>query len=71
MVKAFFKIHYGAFVFLISLSASAQVLNIDREIESDSIKNKWLHSVDFSLSSDKLKKNLLDKSLCFGGFCQQ
>jgi hypothetical protein len=60
MGKAFFKIHYCAFLFLISLSTTAQVLSIDREIQSDSIKNKWLHSVDFSLSSDKLKKNLLD-----------
>lgn len=60
MIKAFFKIQYCVFLILISWSTAAQVLSIDREIQSDSIKNKWLHSVDFSLSSDKLKKNLLD-----------
>jgi hypothetical protein len=42
------------------LELGAQVLDIDRENEQDSIKKKVRASIDFNLSIDKQRRNLLD-----------
>jgi len=56
-------IHKSTFLILflfLAASANSQILNIDRENEEDTTFKKWVRVVDFSLSSDKLKKNLVD-----------
>lgn len=47
---------------LFSISNFSQILDIDRVTATDSTYKKWVNVVNFSLSSDKLKKNLLDVS---------
>ena len=47
---------------LLSISSFSQILDIDRVTAADSTYKKWVNVVNFSLSSDKLKKNLLDVS---------
>ena len=51
-------IFFMTFTFL----SNAQVLNIDREVQNDSLSKKWKSSVSVSFSSDKLKKSLADVS---------
>ena len=43
-------------------TANAQIINIDREINSDSIVKKWLFQASASYSSDKQKSNINDLS---------
>ena len=49
-------------VLLFSIPTFCQILNIDRITPPDTIYKKWVTVVNLSLSSDKLKKNLLDIS---------
>lgn len=51
-------IFFMTFTFL----SNAQVLNIDREVQNDSLSKNWQSSVSISFSSDKLKKSLADVS---------
>ena len=50
------------FIFFLSLffKANTQVLNIDREIESDTTFRRVRASFNFNFSNDKQKRNLLD-----------
>ena len=43
----------------------AQVLNVDRITQTDSISSKWAGFTDVSLSSYKLKNNVLDVNAKF------
>jgi hypothetical protein len=47
---------------LLSFFVSSQILNIDRENGQDSLKKKYRYSLNFSFSSDKQKKNIIDFS---------
>ncbi len=51
-------IFFMTFTFL----SNAQVLNIDREVQNDSLSKNWQSSVSISFSSDKLKNSLADVS---------
>ena len=42
------------------LATQSQVLNIDREVGSDTVLKKWEVVTGISISSDKQKKNLID-----------
>ena len=52
----------GMLALLFSIPSFCQILNIDRVTSADSIPKKWVSVVNFSFSSDKLKKDLLDVS---------
>jgi hypothetical protein len=56
------KITTYIILFFFSLTSYSQILVIDSAIYNDSIHKKWIKSFNFSLSSDKLKQNLLDVS---------
>ena len=58
MKKYFFII----ITFFSCFTINAQVLNIDREDGHDTIKKKFRCSFNFSFSSDKQKKNIVDVS---------
>ena len=45
---------------LFAIHANGQVLNIDRENGQDTVKKKFRCSVNFSFSSDKQRKNVID-----------
>ena len=47
---------------LLSISSFSQILDIDRVTAADSTYKKWVNVIKLSVSSDKLKKNLLDVS---------
>ncbi len=49
-------------LYFITLQSIAQVLNVDREIEIDSLPKKWKGYIDLSASSDKQQNNVLDIS---------
>ena len=44
---------------LLSISSFSQILDIDRVTAADSTYKKWVNVIKLSVSSDKLKKNLL------------
>ena len=48
------------FVFFVQWTNIAQVLNIDRELERDSVQKKRSAVLDFSFSSDKQKRNIIE-----------
>lgn len=48
------------FVFFVQWTNIAQVLNIDRELERDSVQKKHSAVLDFSFSSDKQKRNIIE-----------
>jgi hypothetical protein len=53
------------FLFIISNASyiTAQILNIDREIEIDSVHKKRETYINLSFNTDKLKKELIDLSV--------
>lgn len=56
------KTTFLIFFLFITANINSQVLNIDRETDEDTVFKKWVRVADLSLSSDKLKQNLLDLS---------
>lgn len=56
--------YFFFFLFFTAL-LEAQILNVDRITQTDSITSKWAGFTDVSFSSDKLKNNVLDGSAKF------
>ena len=56
---------YFFFFLFFSALLEAQILNVDRITQTDSITSKWAGFTDVSFSSDKLKNNVLDGSTKF------
>ncbi len=56
------RIQLYIFLFFFT-STNAQVLNIDRNIATDSIIKKWVGFTTLNFSSDKIKKDYLDGSV--------
>lgn len=56
--------YFFFFLFFTAL-LEAQILNVDRITQNDSITSKWAGFTDVSFSSDKLKNNVLDGSAKF------
>jgi hypothetical protein len=56
------KLILASLFVVVSISSNCQVLNIDREIENDTIFRRVRASFNLNFSNDKQKKNLIDFS---------
>ena len=56
------KVFFCLLLMIFSLGIKSQVLNIDRNIEQDTLVKKIRGSFIFSFSGDKQKKNIIDFS---------